>query len=368
MESDLLKQIQDLLENAPYPIIGIDSKGKIVNWNDQAEAIFGWQKSEILNHQITEIVVQPSPNKASGEKLKKNLLSKGSQMIELLGVQKKGSRFPIKIFIASLKIKGGFLRYIFITDLRIQQDLTEGKKGSEAESALEMRDEFLSIAAHELRAPLTTLKLQLQLAKQDLLDLGFQGRPSNKELIKIFEDCLRWVNSLTNLVNELMDISKIRAGNFTLKLEKINLSSLVKEIVAYYMPQILAAKCPSVKLDLDLNVTIYCDRHRMEQVIVNLISNIIKHAPESAIHISVGITANHKAILCVQDFGPGIAKSDQIKIFHRFEQATATAGGLGLGLYIAKGIVEAHQGMIHLESEIGKGSSFIIELPLTPFD
>ncbi len=365
LTEEALRQIQEryrLLVDSilDYAIFMLDPKGRVVSWNIGAERIKGYKAEEIIGEHFSCFYTKEDIQAGRPALGLKIAAEKGR--FEDIGwrVKKDGTKFWAHVLINAIRDEQGH----FTGFSKVTRDLTEHQKMSEAEKALKTRDEFLSIAAHELKTPLTTLKLQLQLAKEELKSELFML--SSAELLKIFDDCLKWVNSLTNLVNELLDVSRIRTGNFALKLEKINLSSLVKEIVDYYRPHLVAAKCPSVELDLDLTIMVYCDRNRIEQVIVNLLSNVIKHAPESFIYIVVKKKDENTAIFSVQDFGPGIAKKDQKKIFERFEQAIVSPSGLGLGLYITKGIIEAHQGKINVESEPGKGSIFIIELPIHP--
>lgn len=366
LAQEALQQTQEryrlLIDSIPdYAIFMLDTKGRVTSWNVGAERIKGYKSEEIIGEHFSRFYTKEDT--LAGKPTRGLQIAAEKGRYEDVGwrVRKDGSKFWAHVIINAIRDEQGR----FTGFSKVTRDLTEQQKMSEAERALKMRDEFLSIAAHELKTPLTTLKLQLQLTQEELNPESAK-QPSRKDLLKIVEDCLRWVNSLTNLVNELLDISRIRAGNFHLKLEEINLSSLVKEIVAYFMPQLLAVKCPSVELDLETEAAVYCDRNRMEQVIINLLSNIIKHAPESLVYIYVGKKDEDKILLMVQDFGPGIAKEDQGKVFQRFEQASPSASGLGLGLYITKGIIEAHRGTIRLESELGKGTTFIIELPVNP--
>ena len=180
-----------------------------------------------------------------------------------------------------------------------------------------------------------------------------------------FALAIRQVNSLTELVEDLLDITRIQAGKFDLtSLDKMNLSALVREIADRFSEQLKSAD-RSVELSLNDDLIGVWEKHRIEQVIVNLLSNAIKYASKKPIHISTS-RSDHSARLIVADGGPGIEKEKQPKIFERFERATSSTNisGMGLGLYIVRKIVEAHHGTIQLESEPGKGSKFIVELPL----
>ncbi|MGE0525951.1 MAG: PAS domain S-box protein [Bdellovibrionales bacterium] len=239
---------------------------------------------------------------------------------------------------------------------RIREQLSE---------TLNARDEFLSISSHELKTPLTALKLQLQMARRTFAPLAPEI-PSGHDLVGSFDLAIRQANSLASLVEDLLDISRIQTGNFSLNLGRMNLATLVKEVISRFAEQIKVANS-TIELRLKDSVDGTWDRHRLEQVVVNLISNAIKYAPKSPIHIEA-LQREDTAILVVQDFGPGIPKDVQPKIFQRFERAGASksVGGLGLGLFIVKKIVEAHGGTIVVESAENEGAKFTVALPLNP--
>jgi signal transduction histidine kinase len=165
-------------------------------------------------------------------------------------------------------------------------------------------------------------------------------------------------------VNDLLDTSRIQTGNLELARETFNLSEVVEEIALRFKEQLNQARCP-LELHLEPEIMGEWDRYRLEQVIVNLISNAIKYAPQTKITITT-----HKerdcAVLIVCDEGPGIDMNKLETIFNRFERGNSpqNVGGLGLGLFITRKIVEHHRGTIRAESSPGHGARFIIELPL----
>jgi signal transduction histidine kinase len=241
--------------------------------------------------------------------------------------------------------------------------LESGKMAQEKlKAALDSRDEFMSIASHELKTPLTALTLQLMLiersGKSELKNTPFGEKLAESMLLS-----LRQVNSLTHLVEDLLDISSIRAGTFSLALGETNLAALVREVIKRFSEQLHVAQC-TVRLDLQEHLSGRWDRHRLEQVVVNLVSNAIKYAPGRPIQITAQ-PMDARAILTVEDFGPGIEKDQHEKIFERFGRANSELNvqGMGLGLFIVKKIVESHGGTINVQSEIGKGSKFTVNLP-----
>lgn len=247
----------------------------------------------------------------------------------------------------------------------LQQKL---KKIEETEAglqkALKSRDEFFSICSHELKTPLTTLKMQIQLTnhlrerKGDEVAFG----PANMEKFLAHAD--RSVERIIHLVNDMLDISRMATGQLSLKLEKVDLDSLAYDVVDRLRPFCELAGC-ELRTEIHSEVTGLWDKFRIEQVMTNLITNAAKYAPEHPIEVHVG-KAGKEAIVKVKDFGPGISREDQIRIFERFERATDpdTVSGLGLGLFISREIMQLHHGSLSVESEIGKGSTFTIKLPL----
>lgn len=231
--------------------------------------------------------------------------------------------------------------------------------------AVEARDEFLSIASHELKTPLTSLGLQLQITNRKIKP-DLNQVPAPEVLAKSMRNSLKQVASLTNLVNELLDVSRIQTGKFSLNPEEVDFRLLVQDIRERFSEQLEAAGC-ELELDLEHDVVGNWDRFRMEQVLTNLISNVIKYAPGKPAHISLRKDPA-RALLVIRDNGPGVPVEKQSLVFERFERAVSTANvsGLGLGLYVVKSIVEAHRGTVRLESSAGLGSKFIVDLPLYP--
>lgn len=230
-----------------------------------------------------------------------------------------------------------------------------------AQEAVELRDTFLSIASHELKTPITTLKLQFQ-----LLDKNIKGAEviQTSTLVKPFNRVLDQVRRLTLLVDDLLDVSRIAANRMDLHPENVELTSLVREIISQFEDE--ASKSGS-KMSLKHlhEIEGNWDRGRLEQVLTNLISNAIKYGNGNDIDVHVHKTDTEITIE-VTDNGLGIAEEDQSRIFQRFERAAGirTISGLGLGLWITERIVEILGGKITLVSSLGKGSTFRVVLPV----
>jgi signal transduction histidine kinase len=226
-------------------------------------------------------------------------------------------------------------------------------------AALKRRDEFLSIASHELKTPITSMLLQAQLL------LRVQDPSGQPERFLKFANLMeRQLKRINQLVEEMLDTSRIDLSKLSLHLEKVDLSLLVKEICDRFQPQFTLANTPlacRIKDSVEGNF----DSYRMEQVITNLLSNALKYAPATPVTVTLEKT-DGEALLSVTDEGPGISPEDQEKIFNRFERSASVREitGLGIGLYISKAIVEAHGGQVRVESAPLKGAKFLVSIPL----
>ncbi len=221
------------------------------------------------------------------------------------------------------------------------------------------RDDFLSVASHELKTPLTSLKLQLQLALRGAVA---EDAPETVRL----GTALRQVTRLERLVSDLLDVTRIRSGHLELRVDQANLSDIVGSVLDRFSADL--ATTP-VERRIQGGVVGRWDAERLDQVVTNLVANAVKHAPGAPLEVSLVADA-HRARLLVRDAGPGIRREAQERIFERFERAPGARviGGLGLGLYIAKQIVEAHGGTIAVDSEPGRGAAFRVDLPLARSD
>ncbi|MFL5355612.1 ATP-binding protein [Archangium sp.] len=232
----------------------------------------------------------------------------------------------------------------------------------EAQRSVQLRDEFLSVASHELKTPLTPLSLKLSALSRELPRSGVEnGR--TQTLQRHVEVARRQVQKLNTLIGALFDVSRIAQGRLTLELAETDLREVVDEVVGWFMPE--ATRVGTwLGVEGDTHVTGRWDRLRLEQVITNLISNAIRYGAGHPIHARVELDGG-LARLVVRDQGIGISPEAQERIFGKFERAVSDRnyGGLGLGLYITRSIVEALGGSIRVESRPGEGSTFTVELP-----
>jgi signal transduction histidine kinase len=270
---------------------------------------------------------------------------------------------PIDQDILLLKVKTFYRLYEQNRVLNEMQDSLrqeiEFRKAAqqEAQAASKRKDEFMSIASHELKTPLASVKAYVQLLDRSL---------GNDEKIKGYLDrTLAQINKLNNLIVDLLDTSRIENGRLKFNESLFNFKKLLKESV-----EMISQIYPDYKIRVsgESDVLIKGDERRLEQVILNYMTNAVKYSPDNRdieLHTSV---KDNFLIVSVRDFGIGIPKENQTDVFRKFYRVDGTAGrfqGLGVGLYICFEIIRRHKGNCWLESEVGKGSTFYFSLPIT---
>lgn len=220
--------------------------------------------------------------------------------------------------------------------------------------AIKARDDFMSIASHELKTPLTSMKIQSQLFHKKFND------EKMKPMMKIIG---RGVDRLIHLVDDMLDISRIQLGKLSFHREPIELSQFLEETLERFQADFKAAGI-EIRTDLTEEVTCNIDPFRFEQVITNLVTNATRYAHHAPVDIKLK-SHNGTAVLTFQDQGPGIKKSDHDRVFVRFERlhSAKDVSGMGLGLYICKEIIEGHGGTIEIKDSEEKGACFLIKLP-----
>lgn len=235
-----------------------------------------------------------------------------------------------------------------------------------AQEAIKARDSFLSIASHELRTPLSSILMQLEFAGGLLTGNNKDDTKANQYIEQAVNMSLKQIDRLVELLEDLLDVSRIQAGKLSFRPESFKLREVITEVIKSYSDQINALNC-QVHLQIEHEIEVNWDKVRFEQVIINLLTNSLKYAPGSEITILASLAANIVHIE-LSDNGPGIENNKLDKIFQRFERATysRSISGLGLGLFIVKSIVEGHNGSIDVKSEQGKGVHFNINIPLNP--
>lgn len=231
------------------------------------------------------------------------------------------------------------------------------------QKAVQSRDEFISIASHELKTPVTSLILHSEMAELQL-NRKAPAEEIRERIRKYVRISASQIDRLSRLIEEMLDVSRIGSGKLAMELELVDLSRLVRGVLGDFSEQIRETGAQAA-FDAVGEVMVRCDRYRMEQVVTNLLTNAMKYGGGKAIQVGLR-TAGSNALLTVRDHGIGIAQEDQERIFQRFERAVPASdvSGLGLGLYIVKQIIEGHGGQVGVKSQPGQGATFTVTLPI----
>jgi PAS domain S-box-containing protein len=369
---------------ADYAIINLDPDGYITSWNTGAELITGYKAVEILGQHFTTFYQDVDKHAQKPEIELRTALRDGRFEDEGWRVRKDGTRFWANVVVTALFDENR--RHLGFS--KVTRDLSERKKSEEtlraayddlelrvalrtaelseakakAEDAVRARDQFFSIASHELKTPLSSLKLQAQMRLRAVKKGDYSDFEKDK-LIELCESDTRQVNRLAFLVDNMMDVSKLSSGNFNLNLERLDLNSLVFGVAKNLMALFSTSK-NEYQIRSSGTVLGDWDRHRLEQVFTNILSNASKYAPGTLVEIV--ISRNEKeAVISIKDNGPGIPKENQEFIFSPFARLLhKDVSGLGLGLHVVKQIVEAHNGSVTVNSSLGQGAQFIVTLPI----
>jgi PAS domain S-box-containing protein len=353
-----------LLEFVPDAIVVVDGSGRVVHANAVAEEIFGYTRAELVGQSVE--VLLPARHRRAHESHRAGYAAAPRVRpmgpgLELVGLRRNGEEFPADISIAPLDVDG--VRY----SLAAVRDVSERRRMEErarlyrkAQAEVRERDEFLSVASHELRTPVTALQLQLQLLRRVAERSGDAVPAAVTARLDALE---RQTRRVSVLVSELLDLSRLRLGRLELRREPADLAEVAREVVAPFLED-EASRGSILRLDAPRPVVGSFDRVRMEQVLTNLLANAVKFGQGKPIDVRVE-AADGLLRLSVADRGIGVASEDRERIFGRFERAVPAQhfAGLGLGLYIARQIVEAHGGSIRLDGAPGEGSTFTVEVP-----
>lgn len=353
-----------LFKHSPLGLAFLDPALQCVLVNDQLAALLGRSPEEMKGLSLKELL--PVGGSETAESNLKRILQGG---VPLVKVETPGARFgpgasgrTLEFSVYPVKSAEGEVLGLGT----IAEDITERKRAQEdiqrmyqeAQEAVQVRNDFLSIASHELKTPLTPLFLWLtamerRLERGEHVNADFL-RPAHKQMVR-----------LTGLINDLLDVSRIESGALGITLAPLQLGPFLAGIAKEYPGN---DHRRVVLGPLEDALWVGADAHRLEQVVVNLIENALKYSPEGG-DVTVDLEVRDKlAVLSVQDLGIGIPKDQQSKLFERFFRARNVSdrsfGGLGLGLYICQDIVARHGGSIRVESEVGRGSTFRVALPL----
>jgi signal transduction histidine kinase len=226
----------------------------------------------------------------------------------------------------------------------------------------EMKNEFISVASHEMRTPMTSIKGSLELL------LGGYAGELPAEATELLGISLTAVDRLVRLINDLLDIAKIESGKMEFHLDRLDVNDCVRKSLRS-LRALAEAHRVSIRAESSDNLPrVFADRDRLEQVITNLLSNALKYSPPDSVVRIEARPADNAVRVSVSDQGPGIPADQLEKVFDRFQQLQGAKKGSGLGLTICRALVEQHRGRIWVESQPGQGAQFHFELPLAPPD
>ncbi len=355
---DNAKRLQVLFD-ALFEGLVVSERGEIVDLNGSFLAMFGYTREETLSKSVKDFVVVEHR-----ETVQAHIDGQIESPYEVTGLRKNGSVFPIEVYAKHHLFEGKTLRITAIRDITDSKKIERNRLLLEASrEALKMSDEFISIASHELKTPLTTIKIQTEMAQLKLQkeDSVFQEKG---ELRSFVETVSRQADRLTHLVEDMLYSSKLSFGKVILASERFNLSDLTQKTIQSLSTSFRQARC-DVSFRSENEIFIEADLNRIEQLLLNLLSNSLKYSQGKPILVSLS-TDSSNVTLTVEDQGIGIALEDQERIFKRFERAVSSKriSGMGLGLFICKQIVEAHEGHIEVKSTLGEGARFTVVLPL----
>ena len=250
---------------------------------------------------------------------------------------------------------------VFVELFRQRQELQAAK--AELQRAVAMRDDFMSMIAHELRNPLNSVYLQTQLRRRMMTGPKGLDAPT---MLKMVERDERQIRSMVRLLDDMLDVSRARTGHLAMVPAPFDLAQSSREVVAAIQEQAIAAGV-AITIAAPEALPVVGDEFRIEQVITNLLTNALRYGRGRPVAVTVGQREQEaEAFVSVRDQGLGIAPADQERIFEQFERAEGTnqVPGLGLGLYIARQIAQAHEGRLEVRSTPGEGAEFVLSLPV----
>ncbi len=383
-ESSLESRFRKLLEAAPDAILEVNPEGKIILLNEAADRMFGYSRGELLGFNVENLV--PAAMRGGHAQHRASYAShpKTRPMgtgLELQGQRKDGSLFPVEISLSPNWIDGSLhviasvrditerklvedrirvLREQYTAELTAKNELLEARN-LEVEQANRLKNEFLASMSHELRTPLHTI-----IGFSELLTEQLEG-PLNEKQQRFLGHILQDARHLLELINEILDISKIESGRLELKREAFDFNHCVEEVLGGLRHQ-AANKNVALENKNSFHRPLYADRVRVKEILYNLVSNAVKFTRAGGSVWVESVQEGDFLQVSVCDTGIGIPESEQSSIFDKFYQVGSsmdgTREGTGLGLPITRHLIELHGGTISVESQLGRGSRFKLTFPL----
>jgi len=332
----------------------------IIFCNKAFEDITGYIQTEILGKNCR--FLQGSDREQKERYLLKDAFQKGEECnVEIANYRKDGTIFGNELHVAPIKDENGIItHYIGIQNdisLRKNKEIALRLELAQSRKMQALKDEFLTIASHELKTPITSLKATLQLMNRMICD----STANNNQLVKLAQNGERHIAKLSHLVDDLLNSTKAEQGELALSKKTFKMSEVIDGCCGHIF---LDGKY-TIRYEGDHSVEICADQHKIDQVMINFVNNAVKYAPDSK-EIVVSVERRENCIkVSVTDHGRGIPSEDQPHVFKRYYRGNKKSqiSGLGLGLYISSEIIRKHGGDIGVESELDKGSTFWFTLP-----
>ncbi len=338
-----------LVESMNEGAISLSLDGTILYCNAAFARLIECPLDRIMGRDLSEFVP------AEEREVLERLIRRGHHdavRAELSILATSGRSLPTQVSLNPINLEEGPSIGVIVTDL------SERKRHEQAEAAVRMRDEFLAIASHELRTPLTTLVLSLAVVEHDRM------KGDLEQIHRSLRRAQKQAERMGHLVDRMLDVSQIASGKLKLELAPCDLGDVVKDVAERLSEEASNAAC-ELRPTLSSGIVGQWDRFRLDEALSNVLSNAIKYGAGHPIDIQLQ-ARDEKAVLVVEDRGIGIAPDDLCRIFGRFERTIASKnyGGLGLGLYITRQIIEQQGGSIRAENRSHGGARFVIELPV----
>jgi PAS domain S-box-containing protein len=344
-----------IVDSSDDAIIGKTLDGTIISWNKGAERIYGYTAEEVIGRPISVLIPPDRPDELPSILAR---LARGERIehYRTKRARKSGQVIDVSVTISPVQDETGKIigASAIARDVTAQEEMTN--------EALRIREQFISVAAHELRTPLTTLYARIQLVERRL------GRNEIDPAIMLRDVTLvrQAADRLKALIDRLLDISRITTGQLQLERVETDIAAMT-ESVGSMLAEISGRRITVRASDSPETFRAAVDGVRIEEVVVNLIDNALKYSPPDT-PIDVELTSAADQIrIAVRDRGPGILTAERDRIFEPFHRSSSTSGpGVGLGLHIAREIVELHRGSLTVESPEDGGSRFVVTVPRNP--
>lgn len=363
----LQTQLYESLLNAQSELgegVSIIENSRFIYVNDALCNIYGYSEKELLELPSFLDIIAPEERKSLKEKLQKRL--SGTELPfsgRTIVINKSGQSVNIAYSVKMIRRNGKQQLFSIVRDIteeiRSKEDLEQRTLDLERTRELErQKDEFIGVASHELKTPLTSLKGYVQLLQRTLDNSGDATAQLYATKTNIH------IDRLNKLVSDLLDSSRIHTGKLQLNITSFDINEMVAEVVESMQH---TSQTHTIRYAKSISQAVHGDRMRLEQVLTNLITNAIKYSPKSKEVIVSVERKGEDVVVAVKDFGLGIPEMLMDKIFERFFRVDSHAGsvpGLGIGLYISAELVKRHRGRIWAESKEGEGSVFYFSLPI----